>query len=210
MAPIPTVDVTPIAAAPSNTTPASTAEIAARLQQLELQLSRMVAEQPATWNIAPLEQSAEQLLVSAQTIEDRTAVKATLAKIDKFSSIQRRYAAAPLPATAAGQPNTMQQPIASMTPTSATPITGNATNSPYDAVGILRPVVSKRPGAPQFALVNAQGQVLTFITPTPDVNLQPFVGQQIGVTGSRGYIPEFRRAHVTAARVTPVNDRLVR
>jgi hypothetical protein len=40
--------------------------------------------------------------------------------------------------------------------------------------------------------------------------LQPFVGQQIGVTGSRGYIPEFRRAHVTAARVTPVNDRLVR
>lgn len=212
--PIPTGDITPIAGAPAAavpTAPASTAEIAARLQQLELQLSRMVAEQPATWNIAPLEQSAEQLLASAQTIEDRTAVKATLAKIDKFSSIQRRYAATPIAAPAAGiQSGMPQQPIASMTPTSAAPVTGNAPNSPYDAVGILRPVVSKRPGAPQFALVNAQGQVLTFITPTPDVNLQPFVGQQIGVTGSRGYIPEFRRAHVTAARVSPLNDRMVR
>lgn len=209
--PIPNADVTPIAGAPPTAAPASTAEIAARLQQLELQLSRMVAEPPATWNIAPLEQSAEQLLAGAQTLEDRTAVKSTLAKIDKFSSIQRRYAATPLAAPmAAAQPSTPQQPFASMTPTSATPITGNATNSPYDAVGILRPVVSKRPGAPQFALVNAQGQVLTFITPTPDVNLQPYIGQQIGVTGSRGYIPEFRRAHVTAARVSPLNDRLIR
>ena len=41
------------------------------------------------------------------------------------------------------------------------------TDSQYDAVGVLRPVVSRRPGAPQFALVNAQGQVVTFVTPAP-------------------------------------------
>jgi hypothetical protein len=52
--------------------------------------------------------------------------------------------------------------------------------------------------------------VVTFITPTPDVNLQPFIGQQIGVSGSRGYIPEFRRSHVTAARVAPMNERMIR
>ena len=51
---------------------------------------------------------------------------------------------------------------------------------------------------------------MTFVTPSPDVNLQPYVGQRIGVTGSRGYIPEFRRAHVTAGRVTPLNERIVR
>jgi hypothetical protein len=77
-------------------------------------------------------------------------------------------------------------------------------------VGILRPVVSRRPGAPQFALVNAQGQVITFVTPSPDVNLQPYVGQRIGISGSRGYIPEFKRAHVTAGRVSPLNERMVR
>lgn len=222
--PIPGSDITPIAATPSAATPAaaaptapaSTAEIAARLQQLELQLSRMVAEPPATWNIAALEQSAEQLLAGAQTVEDRAAVKSTLAKIDRFASIQRRYAtgqvssgqiAAPTTATAGPMPNA---PIGNMTAASATPVAGNAASSQYDAVGILRPVVSKRPGAPQFALVNAQGQVVTFITPTPDVNLQPFIGQQVGVTGSRGYIPEFRRAHVTAARIAPLGDRMIR
>ena len=36
------------------------------------------------------------------------------------------------------------------------------------------------------------------------------IGQRIGVTGSRGYIPEFRRAHVTAGRVSPLNERLIR
>ncbi len=77
-------------------------------------------------------------------------------------------------------------------------------------MGILRPVVSRRPGAPQFALVSPDGQVVAFVTPTPDVNLQPYIGQRIGVTGSRGYIPEFRRAHVTAGRVMPLQERILR
>ncbi|MGD9632040.1 MAG: SH3 domain-containing protein [Pirellulales bacterium] len=224
---IPTAaDVTPLGVAPvastpaATTPPASSAELAQHLQRLELQLSRMVAEPPGTWNVAPLEQAAEQLLAHAETVQDRNAVKSTLAKIDRFSSIQRRYAAgnagamrlpANMPSTSMPSAPTAGTPmIAGTTSLNAAPVAGAQPNSPYDAVGILRPVVSKRPGAPQFALVNAQGQVVTFITPTPDVNLQPFIGQQIGVTGSRGYIPEFRRAHVTAARVAPLNERMIR
>jgi hypothetical protein len=81
---------------------------------------------------------------------------------------------------------------------------------PYDAVGILRPVVSRRPGAPQFAVVDERGQVVSFVTATPDLNLQPYLGHRVGVVGNRGYIPEFQRSNVTAARVTPLNDRMVR
>jgi hypothetical protein len=77
-------------------------------------------------------------------------------------------------------------------------------------VGILRPVVSRRPGAPQFALVDDRGQVLSFVTPTPDMNLQPYLGRRVGVVGNRGFIVEFNRAHVTAARVTPLGDRVIR
>ena len=47
--------------------PRSSGELAAHLRELELRLSRMVAEPPATWNIAPLEQAAEQLLARADT-----------------------------------------------------------------------------------------------------------------------------------------------
>ena len=52
--------------------------------------------------------------------------------------------------------------------------------------------------------------MVTFVTASPDVNLQAYVGQRIGVRGSRGFMPEYRRAHVTASRVTPLEERLVK
>jgi hypothetical protein len=80
----------------------------------------------------------------------------------------------------------------------------------YDAVGTLKPVVSKRPHAPRYALVDDQGEVVTFLTPAADVNLQDYVGQRIGVRGSRGFMPEFRRAHVVANRVTNLEGTVVK
>ena len=178
-------------------------ELARRLTGVELQLSRIVAEPPATWQIDPLAREVEQLLAQAKTADERQAVQSTLAKIDRFTAIGRRYRGAPTGtvATPPGQPPIT--PIAD----SQQPATDNLG---YDAVGILRPVVSKRTGAPQFALLNERGQVVSFVTPSPDVNLQPYVGHRIGVTGSRGYIPEFQRAHVTAGRVAPLGETVLR
>ncbi|MCH2114361.1 MAG: hypothetical protein MK171_05555 [Pirellulales bacterium] len=85
---------------------------------------------------------------------------------------------------------------------------GAAQNSLFDAVGRLKPVVSQREQAPPYALVDDKGQVTSFITPTPDLNLQPYVGRQIGVHGNRGFIPEYRKAHVTAGRVSPIETRV--
>jgi uncharacterized protein YgiM (DUF1202 family) len=204
---VPKQDVAPIVS-PAAATP----EVAGQLRDLELRLSRMVAEPPSTWNTEALEQSAQQLLAKADTAADRDAVKVTLAKIDRFAAIQQRSTAAntgAMAGTAKGN----------ISPSAITPLPG-VTQAPsaantgvggqFDAVGVLRPVVSKRPGAPQFALVDERGQVVTFVTPTPDINLQPYLGQRIGVIGSRGYIPEFHRAHVTAARVAPLGSTVLR
>jgi hypothetical protein len=100
-------------------------------------------------------------------------------------------------------------------PTAAAPMVAAAEAKPatealYDAVGTLKPVVSRRAQAPQFALVDDHGDVVTFVTASADVNLQSFVGQRIGVRGSRGFMPEYRRAHVTASRVTQLEQRLVK
>jgi hypothetical protein len=84
------------------------------------------------------------------------------------------------------------------------------TEALYDAVGTLKPVVSRRENAPQFALIDDHGDVVTFVTSTADVNLQPYVGKRIGVKGSRGFMPEYRRAHVVATRITPLEEKLVR
>jgi hypothetical protein len=174
--------------------------LARRLTEVELQLSRIVAEPPTTWQIEPLAREVEQLLAQAPTADDRQAVQTTQEKINRFAAIGQRYR------SSAGAPPLSQFPITPIPDTRhPTPDT-----SMYDAVGTLRPVVSKRAGAPQFALLNERGQVVSFVTPSPDVNLQPYVGHRIGVTGSRGYIPEFQRAHVTAGRVSPLGERVLR
>jgi hypothetical protein len=100
-----------------------------------------------------------------------------------------------------------------ITPTPGGPSPSNsvaATEALYDAVGTLKPVVSRREQAPRYALVDDHGDVVTFVTASADVNLQAYVGKRIGVRGSRGFMPEYRRAHVTASRVTPLEEKLVR
>lgn len=96
-----------------------------------------------------------------------------------------------------------------ITPTPGGPDSG-AVEALYDAVGTLKPVVSRRQNAPQFALVDDQGDVVTLVTAAPDVNLQAYVGQRIGVRGNRGFMPEFRRSHVVASRVTNLEHTLVK
>jgi hypothetical protein len=202
-------------------------DLSRELAAIELRLSRMVAAPVNLWNTERLERDALQLLSRAQTTADRDAVQVTLNKIKQFAVIGQR--SSQIPATVLAQ-NGLASPAtapAASAPGMATPTAPGAplvagiaaTNpaaaapggtSPYDAVGILRPVVSRRPGAPQFALVDERGQVLSFITPTPDMNLQAYLGRRVGVVGNRGFIAEFNRSHVTAARVTPLSDRIVR
>jgi hypothetical protein len=184
-------------------------DLSRELAGIELRLSRMVAAPVNLWNTERLQRDATQLLSRAQSPSDRQAVQVTLNKINQFNAISRR---ATPPTVMAGSP-----PVVARSPDPATGLTAGlpgatatAPGGPYDAVGVLRPVVSKRPGAPQFALVDDRGQVLSFVTPTPDMNLQPYLGRRVGVVGNRGFIAEFNRSHVTAARVTPISDRLLR
>lgn len=78
----------------------------------------------------------------------------------------------------------------------------------FDGQGILRTVVSRRRDAPRYALVDKNNDVVSFITPSPGVNLQPFIGRMVGVTGTRGFMVDYKRDHVTAARVTPIQTAL--
>lgn len=218
----PPVSTTPSAAPSPSVTPSATAapaptgiDLPRQLTDIELRLSRMASAPPQLWNTERLQRDTEQLLAKAQTQVERDMVKVTMAKIDHFTALARRYQqpATRTPRVVAGSPD----PATAMTvgvpagAGSGDPRTAAlAAAGRFDATGILRPVVSKRPGAPQFALVDERGQVVTFVTPTPDLNLQPYLGRRIGIAGNRGFIPEFNRAHVTAGRVTPLTDRMLR
>ena len=192
-------------------TPIPGHDLTRQLIDVELRLSRMVAEPPANWQIEPLRREVERLIMQVASDSDRNELNSTLAKLDRFAAIAQRYqqgARHGASSTWSTEQGAISQRFDSSLPAPSSTLTPDT--SRYDAVGILRPVVSKRPGAPQFAMVDDRGQVVSFVTPSPDVNLQPYLGHRIGVSGNRGFIPEFQRSHVTAGRVAPLGGRMVR
>ena len=167
--------------------------------QINLALTQMAADEPNEWIAADLRHHAEVCLEEAQTPGEREYVQSLIDRIARFEHLQRSY-------TSLGQP---LPPVASSgiaLSASSNPVTVGNT-APFDATGRLTAVVSRRPGAPGYALVTGKDQVQYFVTPAPGVNLQPYLGQTVGVYGQRGFVPELNKPHVTASRVSVTRTR---
>ena len=67
-------------------------------------------------------------------------------------------------------------------------------------------VKSPKPGSPRYALLGESGEVRCYVSPAPGVNMQRYLGKQIGVNGTRGYMPEQRTSHLMVRHVTTLND----
>ncbi len=166
----------------------------ARLRELEgidIELSEIVSEDISQWSFAELQKRTELALRSAQSSIERGRARVLLDKLARFDDIKRRHDDVSTGAAA-------RQSAPDLAPFAATR-TGNAR---YDGVGRLSPVVSQKPGGPQYALLDSSGGVLSFVTPAPGINLRPFVDKYVGVNGQRGYLPDLQRQHVSAQRVT--------
>ena len=83
-----------------------------------------------------------------------------------------------------------------------------ATDVKYDGSGWLVPVHSATGTAPPFALLDAQGDVLGYVSPTPGLNLQRYVRKQVGIFGQRGYVQSLNKPHVTAERIVDLDRHL--
>jgi len=191
-------------------------EFSQALADAELQLSQMVAEEPTVWEFAELEQYLTELLDRSATALQRGEARRLLYRIRAFEDIQRRHQRvsrvmdetdqrnALLERSTARNPGSSDQRSLAAAPFARINIDPTAE---FDGRGILKPVISKRSDAPRFALVNDLGEVTSFVTPAPGVNLQPYVGQQVGMNGTRGFIPELRKSHVMVKRVTLLEQR---
>jgi len=189
------------------------------LGKLDLALSTMVVEEPTVWAFEDLRLAAEGLERQAQTAVERGLVKVLLRKIDRFERIKSHYATlstfrreVDLVSSRKGvRPPRLKgsdpfSDAAAASPpasgTSAAPGLPAAAGGGFDGVGRLTPVVSQKLDAPRYALVGEDGQVACYVTPSAGVPLGHYVGQRVGVNGTRGYIPEQRAYHVMAQHVT--------
>ncbi len=176
------------------------------LAELDLLLSAVVAEDPSRWDFGEMEAEAEELLARGQTAVERGRARLLLKKIDRFEDIRRRWVAVEQLTASTERRNRQLQSVAA----SRTVAADKGSAARFDGQGRLTQVISRKFGAPRYALLNSDGQVRYFVTPAPGVNLRPYVGQQVGVSGSRGYMSEYRRQHVTAKRITVLDGPLLR
>ena len=164
----------------------------------------MVVEEPTVWSFDDLDRRAEAALDHAQNAVQRGKARLLLDRIAKFEDIKRRADTIQQVESRTDRKNGQ---LVNVADTRAT--IGMAQVEPtdrFDTSGRLINVVSQRPNAPPYAIVNSDRVVLAFVTPAPGVNLRPFIGKQVGVSGQRGFIPELNKPHVTAQRINPLDE----
>ena len=203
-------------AAPPVAVAAPPTTMADELADIDLALSLAVAGPPDTWNLPQLRERLR--LAAARTVSkpDRLradAIDARIARFEAIASRQQVLANGPAPDSSLrlgsmwsslGAVGT--RPIRPGVLPGGAPADGRPAWTPPDvteATGRLATVVSRRPDAPRWALVDGNNNVIVFINPQPGVNLAPMVGQQIAVRGSRGYMPEYKRSYLAATEVRP-------
>jgi hypothetical protein len=186
-----------------NVAPAHTDTSGSDLEDIDLSISQMLAEEPTVWEFSELRLRAETALARAETAIERGHAKRMLAKISRFEEIKRRFEGVADVQAATDRDNDAPLDVADVEPM----IGRRDELSRFDGVGRLTTVVSQRIGAPKFALLDERGAVTSFITPAPGVSLRQHVGRHVGVTGLRGRSPELSAPHLTARRVTLLDDR---
>jgi hypothetical protein len=187
------------------------------LADIDLALSLAVTGPSDAWNLAPLRERLRVASSRATTQGERTRAEAIDARLARFESIQARQRAIvagppgdPSPLRLGGMWSSLSsigsRPIRPGVLPGGTPGDGQPTWTPPDQMettGRLATVVSRRPDAPRWAVVDDSNNVIAFVTPSPGVNLAPLVGQQVSVRGAKGYMPEYKRPYMVASEARP-------
>jgi hypothetical protein len=147
------------------------------LEDLDIELSTMLAGDPSQWSFDELAFRCQELLATAQTPIDRGRARLMLRKITRYQELQARQTE-----------GLTLWPRASRPTVAGGPHGSRVVDPPlerFDGVGTLRPVAPRRAGDPPFALVDERGEVRAYLVPAPGVALARWQGQRVGVVGQR-------------------------
>jgi hypothetical protein len=171
----------------------SAEEIARQLAQLEVDLALMLARDRSQWNLAALRDQALVLVERGADPAWRGRARMLVDRIEQlaeaFQSEMPSRPLTPVSAVASGE-------VAAQTRRTVEEVR-------YDAQGWLKEVVSRqsnKPPAP-YAVVDAQGRPVCFVSPTPGLNLHRYVNRQVGLLGRRGWLAELQKPHLLVERV---------
>ena len=186
------------------------------LADIDLALSLAVTGPPEQMNLTQIRERLRVAAAKTTSQSDRLRAEAIDARLTRFEAIHGKYQAlAAVPTDAS--PLRLGSMWSSLSAIGARPIRpgvmpggapadGQPTWTPpstMETTGRLATVVSRRPDAPRWAIVDEHNAVLAFVTPQSGVNLAPLVGQQVSVRGAQGYMPEYKRPYLVASEARP-------
>ena len=166
-----------------------------RLRDLDVRLSLMVVKPVEDWTLDGLGEEVDRLIAQGGTTVDRGRAQLLAEKMGEFERLQSRYKTTGIDLKRAGL---------GMTPDSAEPALPPAATGidpRFDGAGWLFPVHSRNQASPPYALLDADGTILQFISPAPGLNLHRYLQKEIGVFGQQAVIASLDKPHVTAQRV---------
>ncbi len=168
------------------------------LDGLELELAMMVSQEMRAWRLDSLRKRVEQAASRLGDPVQQRRAQDLLARIGGFERLADR-------ASGADTDSSAVQPLIPSPPNrDATP----ATTVKYDGSGWLVPVHATNGTVPPYALLDVQGDVMQYVSPTPGLNLQRYVRKRIGVFGQQGFVRSLNKPHVTAERVVDLGRHL--
>ena len=165
----------------------------------------MLAEEPTVWNCAELSRRAESLLAQAETAVERGRARVLVNRIAQADDIKRRSEEVNALRSDTDRRNRQLADVSRLR-TEARGV--QRTSERFDGTGRLTRVVPSKVGAPRYALLDEKGNVRYYVSPAPGVNMQYYLGREVGVSGPRGYIAEGNAKHITAKHVAALDTRL--
>jgi hypothetical protein len=178
-------------------------EFQAELDDINAELSIMLAEEPTVWDCGQMSRRAEALLGQAETAVERGRARVLVNRIAQADDVQRRFE----------EVNTMKsdterrnRQLADVSRLRSEARLARRTDERFDGTGRLARVVPSKVGAPRYALLDDKGNVTSYVSPAPGVNMQYYLGRQVGVSGQRGYIADGNAKHITAKHVTAMDS----
>ncbi len=174
----------------------SAADIESWAKNLNVELSLMAAKSPEEWEFASLRREAEVLLDESSTTLHRGKARLLLEKIQAWETLQQRRS---------GVEDSTGASRDKSTNTSSSARNDSAGEPRFDGRGWLLPVHSSQQASPPYALLDQEGKILTFISPSPGLNLHRYLRKEVGIFGQRSRAEFLNKPHLTADRIVDLD-----
>jgi len=157
----------------------------------------MVSKPVDTWDVKSLRDEAQRHLDEGKTTLDRARAQRFLEQLEEFDGLKTRFGLLDLKEDAASAEGLRED--------SQSGLSGEAIDPRFDGTGWLLPVHSTRRASPPYALLDHEGRILQFVSPSPGLNLHRYLKKEVGIYGQRAYLPSLDKPHVTAHRVVELD-----